>query len=132
MSGQPERLAAWSAVKSLPMTINDRGRNQAQAGRALHAPAEARRAFRDLARAEAAKPLERRPGQQGVGRVPSSTGFPFPGLLLLSSEIWLSFVYCFAQGFAWSELNKLLFRNLDWFAGVGIDSGSGRSQFCIK
>jgi hypothetical protein len=41
----------------------------AQAGRALHAPAEARRAFRDLARAEAAKPSECRPGQQGVGRV---------------------------------------------------------------
>jgi len=69
MSGQPERLAAGATVKSLPMTINDRGKNQAQAGRALHAPAEARRAFRDLARAEAAKPLERRPGQQGVGRV---------------------------------------------------------------
>ena len=34
----------------------------AQAGRALHAPAEARRAFRDLARAD-------RPGQQDVGRV---------------------------------------------------------------
>ena len=117
MSGQLERLAAGATVKSLPMTINDRGRNQAQAGRALHAPAEARRAFRDLARAEAAKPLERRPGQQGVGRVPSSTGFPFPGLLLLSSEIWLSFVYCFAQGFAWSELNQLLFRHMDRLAG---------------
>ena len=56
-------------MKSLPMTINDRSRNLAQAGRALHAPAEARRAFRDLARAEAAKPPECRPGQQGVGRV---------------------------------------------------------------
>ncbi len=37
MSGQPELLAAGLTVKSLPMTINDRGRNQAQAGRALHA-----------------------------------------------------------------------------------------------
>ena len=72
--------------KSLPMTINDRGRNQAQAGQALHAPAEARRAFRDLARAEAAEPLERRPGQQGVGRVQIGnlaavlfgSGFHFP------------------------------------------------------
>jgi len=41
MSGQPERLAAGATVKSLPMTINDSGRNRAQAGRALHAPAEA-------------------------------------------------------------------------------------------
>ena len=48
MSGQPELLAAGLTVKSLPMTINDGGRNMAQAGRALHAPAEARRAFRDL------------------------------------------------------------------------------------
>jgi len=69
MSGRPERLAAKWTVKSLPMTINDRGRNLAQAGRALHAHAEARRAFRDLARAEAAKPPECRQGQQGVGRV---------------------------------------------------------------
>jgi len=70
MSGLPERLAAWPAGKSLPMTINDRGRNPAQAGRTLHAPAEARRAFRDLARAEAAKLPECWPGQQDVGRVP--------------------------------------------------------------
>jgi len=41
MSERPERLAAGATVKILPMTINDRGRNQAQAGRALHAPAEA-------------------------------------------------------------------------------------------
>ncbi len=77
MSGRPERLAAGATVKSLPMTINDRGRNQAQAGRALHAPAEARRAFRDLARAEAAVPLERWPGQQGVGRVRIGKLVPF-------------------------------------------------------
>ncbi len=89
MSGQPERLAAWSAVKSLPMTINDRGRNQAQAGRALHAPAEARRAFRDLARAEAAEPLERRPGQQGVGRVRGLNG---KGLFMCGS-----FCFCLSN-----------------------------------
>jgi len=77
MSGQPERLAAVATAKSLPMTINDRGKNQAQAGRALHAPAEARRAFRDLARAEAAKPLERRPGQQGVVVCRYGTWLPF-------------------------------------------------------
>jgi len=118
--------------KRQPMTINDRGRNLAQAGRALHAPAEARRAFRDLAKSgggEAAGVLAR-----STGRGPRSLKrrFPFPGLLLLSSEIWLFFVYCFAQGFAWSELNQLFFRNLDWFAGVGIDGGSGRFQFCVK
>jgi len=55
MSGQPERLAAGLTGKNLPMTINDRGRNLAQAGRALHAPAEARRAFRDLAKSEGGK-----------------------------------------------------------------------------
>lgn len=78
MSGLPERLAAWPTVKSLPMTINDRGRNLAQAGRALHAPAEARRAFRDLAKSEGGEAAEALwLGQQDVGRVPSSTGFPF-------------------------------------------------------
>ena len=61
----PERLAAWPAVKSLPMTINDRGRNLAQAGRALHAPAEARRAFRDLAKSG---------GSEAAGVLARSTG----------------------------------------------------------
>ncbi len=86
------------------MTINDRGRNQAQAGRALHAPAEARRAFRDLARAKAAKPLERRPGQQGVGRVRIGniaavlfgSGFHFPacffGFQILTAKNFLVLV----------------------------------------
>ena len=39
----------------------------APAGRTLHAPAEARRAFRDLDKMEAAKLPECWPGQQDVG-----------------------------------------------------------------
>ncbi len=38
MSGQPERLAAGETVKILPMTINDRGRNPAQAGHCTLTP----------------------------------------------------------------------------------------------
>ena len=56
----------------------------------------------------------------------------FPGLLFLSSEIWLFFVYCFAQGFAWGELNQLLFRDLDRLSGVGVDCGSGQLLFRIE
>jgi len=51
--------------KRQPMTINDRGRNLAQAGRALHAPAEARRAFRDLAKSG---------GSEAAGVLARSTG----------------------------------------------------------
>jgi len=67
------------------MTINDRGRNPAQAGRTLHAPAEARRAFRDRGKSgggEAAGVLAR-----STGRGPRSFKhrFLFSGLLF-----WIS------------------------------------------
>ncbi|MDX9815604.1 MAG: hypothetical protein RBT06_01540 [Smithellaceae bacterium] len=89
MSGLPERLAAWPAGKSLPMTINDRGRNPAQADRTLHAPAEARRAVRDLAKnggGEAAGVLARSTGRGPCANLRNRQPVSFSGLLFWASD----------------------------------------------